>query len=85
MNVPEAMGVPLMVIVFEAHVAVTPAGRPVAVPMPVAPVVTCVIAVRAVLRHTVGVEEATEAVLEGVTAMVPVAATLPQPPVNGML
>ena len=85
MNVPEAVGVPLMVIVFEAQDAVTPAGRPVAVPMPVAPVVVCVIAVRAVLRHSVGVAEAVEAVFTGVTVMVPVASTLPQPPVSGML
>ena len=85
MNVPEAVGVPLMVIVLEAQDAVTPAGRPVAVPMPVAPVVVCVIVVRAVLMQSVGVEEAAEAVLAGVTVMVPVAFTLPQPPVSGML
>ena len=85
MNVPEAVGVPLIVIVFDAHVAVTPAGRPVAVPMPVAPVVVCVMAVRAVLRHKVGVAEAEEAVLMAFTVMVPVASTLPQPPVSGML
>ena len=85
MNVPEAVGVPLMVIVLEAQDAVTPAGRPVAVPMPVAPVVVCVIVVRAVLMQSVGVEEAAEAVLAGVTVMVPVALTLPQPPVSGML
>ena len=76
---------PLIVMVLEAHAAVTPAGRPVGVPMPVAPVVVCVMAVRAVLRHSIGVEEATEAVLDGVTVMVPVAFTLPQPPVSGML
>ena len=58
MNVPEAVGVPLIVIVFEAQEAVTPAGRPVGVPMPVAPVVVCVIAVRAVFVHSVGMEEA---------------------------
>ena len=85
MNVPEAVGVPLIVIVFDAHVAVTPAGRPVAVPMPVAPVVVCVMAVRAVLRHSVGVAEAVEAVLSGVTVRVPVALALPQLPVSGML
>ena len=85
MKVPEAVGVPLMVIVFEAQDAVTPAGRPVGVPMPVAPVVTYVMAVRAVLRHTVGVEEGGEAVFTDPTAMVPVALILPQPPVSGML
>ena len=85
MNVPEAVGVPLMVIVFEAHDAVTPAGRPVAVPIPVAPVVACVIFVKAVLMHSVGEEEAAPTVLSGVTVIVPVAETLPQPPVSGML
>ena len=51
-----------MVIVFDAQDAVTPAGRSVAVPIPVAPVVVCVIAVSAVLMHSVGAEEAAEAV-----------------------
>ena len=55
MNVPDAVGVPLMVIVLAAHAAVTPVGKPVAVPIPVAPVVVCVIAVKAVLIHNVGV------------------------------
>ena len=85
MKVPDAVGVPLMVITFAAHAALTPAGNPVAVPMPVAPVVACVIFVKAVLIHSVGVLDATPAVLAGVTVIVPVAFTLPQPPVNGML
>jgi hypothetical protein len=53
--------------------------------MPVAPVVACVIGVSAVLIHRVGVEEATPAVISGVTVIVPVAFTVPQPPVKGML
>ena len=73
-----------MVIVFNAQVAVTPAGRPVAAPIPVAPVVVCVIFVSAVLIHSVGVEEAAETVLSTVTVMVPVAFTAPQPPVRGI-
>ncbi len=85
MNVPEAVGVPLIVTVLEDQDAVTPAGRPVAVPIPVAPAVTCVMAVKAVLMHRVGVEEAAPTVLSGVTVIVPVAETLPQPPVSGML
>ena len=85
MNVPAAVGVPLMVIVLAAHAAVTPVGKPVAVPIPVAPVVVCVIAVNAVLIHNVGVLDATDAVFAGVTVMVPVALTLPHPPVTGML
>ena len=51
-----------MVIVFDAQEAVTPVGNPVGEPIPVAPVVVCVIAVSAVLIHKVGVEDATEAV-----------------------
>ena len=74
-----------MVITFAAQAALTPVGSPVAVPMPVALVVACVILVKAVLIQSVGVEEAAPAVLFGVTVIVPVAFTLPQPPVNGML
>ena len=59
---PAAVGVPLIVIVLDAQKAVTPPGRPVAVPIPVAPVVMWVIEVRAVLMHRVGAEEAAEAV-----------------------
>ncbi len=76
---------PLIVIVLLAHAAVTPAGKPVAVPMPVTPVVACVIAVNAVLIQSVGVLDAAAAVLDGVTIMVPVAFILPHPPLNGML
>jgi len=82
------VGVPLMVITFAAQAALTPAGNPVAVPMPVAPVVACVILVKAVLIHSVGVLDAAPAVLAGVgvTVIVPVALTEePHPPVNGML
>ena len=52
--------------------------------IPVAPVVTCVILVNGVLIHSVGVEEAAFAVFAGVTMMVPVADTVPQPPLNGI-
>jgi len=38
-----------------------------------------------VLIHNVGVDEAAPAVLFGVTVIVPVAFTDPQPPVRGML
>ena len=75
-----------MVIVLLAQDAVTPAGKPVAVPMLVAAVVVWVIAVEAVLLHNVGVEEAAVTVLASVTVIVPVALTVPQPPpVKGML
>lgn len=85
MKVPLAVGVPLIVITLANHVALTPVGRPVGAPIPVAPVVECVMFVNAVLTQSVGVEEGALAVLSGVTVIVPVASRLPQPPVNGML
>jgi hypothetical protein len=85
LNVPDTVGVPLIVTVLPAHDAVTPAGNPVAVPMPVAPVVVCVIVgLNAVLIHSV-VAALVVAVLFVITTIVPVAFTLPQPPVSGML
>ena len=81
---PDAVGVPLIVMILEAQVADTPAGKPDEV-IPVAPVVLWVILGSTVLIHTVGLIEATLAVLAAVTTIVPVAFTLPQPPVNGML
>ena len=74
-----------MVITLAAHAAVTPAGKPVGAPMPVAPVVVCVMLVKAVFTHKVGVDEATPTVLLIETVIVPVAFTAPQPPVSGML
>ncbi len=90
MNVPLAVGVPLMVMVLLAHAALTPAGSPFApdtplLLIPVAPVVAIVMLVSAVLMQRLGVLDGVPAVLFGVTVMVPVAFTLPQPPVNGML
>ena len=72
-------------MVLDAQAADTPEGKPVAVPIPVARVVAWVMAVSAVLIHSVGVVEAAPAIMSAVTVMVPVAFTLPQPPVNGML
>ena len=66
-----------------AHVTVTPAGKPVAVPMPVAPVVNWVLVMVVPIQSVVVATDA--AVLFGVTTIVPVAFTVPQPPVNGML
>ena len=74
-----------MVITFADHAADTPAGSPVAVPIPVAPVVACVIFVNAELIHNSGADEAAETVFVGVTIIVPVAFKLPQAPVSGML
>ena len=70
---------------FAAQAAVTPAGKFVAAPMPVAPVVVIVTGVSAVLIHSIGDEDAAPAVFAGVTVIVPVAFALPHPPVNGML
>ena len=70
---------------MDTQLAVTPAGSPVAVPTPVAPVVVCVILVNAVFKHKLCEEEAALTVLIGVTVMIPVALTVPQPPVIGML
>ena len=70
---------PLTVNTLPDHDAVTPVG----VPIPVAPVVVLVIGVKAVLIHIVGLEEGVPAVLI-FTVMVPVALTLPHPPVNGI-
>ena len=59
-----------MVMVLEAKAAVTPAGRPAAVPMPVAPVVVWVIlGLRAELIHTVRVRGPV-AVLKGSTVII---------------
>ena len=59
---PAAVGVPLIVIVLDAQEADTPAGRPVAVPIPVAPVVVWVMVVSKVLIHNAGAEEAADTV-----------------------
>ena len=79
---------PLIVITLLAQTAVTPAGKPVAAPMPVAPVVAIVIdGVKAVFTRSVGLDDAVPAVF-GVhddTVIVPIAFTLPQPPVKGMV
>jgi hypothetical protein len=80
-----------MVIVLLDHVALTPAGRPFApanpsFDIPVAPVVVCVIVgFNVVLIHKVGILDAELAVMLGVTVIVPVAFTVPHPPVKGML
>ena len=72
-------------IVLDAKAAVTPAGKPVATPIPVASVVAWVIAVRGVLIQSVGVADAAPTVILAVTVIVPVALTVPQPPVSGIL
>ena len=77
-------------MVLLAQVAETPAGNPLApdtpeLDIPVANVVVMVIGVKAVPIHNVGVDDGAPKVLELVTVIVPVALTMPQLPVNGML
>ncbi len=74
-----------MRIVSELNIALTPVGNPVATPMPVAPVVICVMVPKDVLIHKVGVDDAALVVFAEITFIVPIADTVPQPPVNGML
>ena len=79
-----------MVMVLEAHEALTPVGKPLPpetpeFKIPVAPVVACVIFVKALLIHKVGLAEAAPTVLATVTIIVPVAFAVPQPPFKGML
>ena len=59
-----------MVIILPDHDAVTPAGKPVGVPIPVAPVVVCVTGLNGVLIHNVGEDEAADTVLSGFTVTV---------------
>jgi hypothetical protein len=60
---PDAVGVPLMVMVLDNQAAVTPAGKLLGAPIPVAPVVVCVMGVNAVLLQSVGVEDASPTVM----------------------
>ena len=71
-----------MLIVLLSQLAVTPAGSPVAVPMPVAPVVACVIVVSEVFTHRVGVELAEPEVFKLLTKKAPetLLVTVPQFP-----
>ena len=64
------VGVPLMVIVLPLKEALTPAGKPVGVPIPVAPVVVNVIGVSAVLTQSVGEDDAALTVLFGLTVTI---------------
>ena len=85
MKLPTAVGVPLIVITLADQEAVTPDGKSVAGPMPVAPVVAIVIdGVKTVFTISV-IGEGVPAVfgVHDETVMVPVAFTLPQPPVKG--
>lgn len=86
MKVPDTVGVPDIVIVLLFQVAFTPVGKPVMVPMPVAPVVAMVMdGVSGVLIQSVGLAEGAAAVFVATTVIVPVALMFPQPPDNGMV
>ena len=84
MNVPVAVGVPVMVTTLAAQVPLTPAGRPVTF-APVAPVVLYVMLVSAVFAQRVCVvvaaAELSVIVFAGFTVTVPVAVAVPHPPV----
>ena len=86
MNVPDTVGVSLIVITSDIQLAITPSGKPVGAPIPVAPVVDIVIGVKAVFTTSVGLVDGVPAVFRTEqTVIVPVAFTVPQPPVNGMI
>ncbi len=84
MNVPAAVGVPLILITLAAQLPLTPAGRPLKV-APVAPVVVYRIFVMAVLIHlfwfSVAAADVRVIVLLGLTVSVPVAVACVQVPV----
>ena len=82
-KVPDSVGDPETVMILFDHEAVTPAGSPVAVPIPSAPVVVRII-FNGVLTHTVGLLEGGPAELT-LTVIVPVASIKPQPPIKGIL
>ena len=68
------------------QVADTPFGKPVAVPIPVAPVVAMVMdGVSAVLIQIDGLAEGAATILTGFTVIVPDALTIPQPPISGIV
>lgn len=74
----------MIVILSSFQSAVTPAGKLTGVPIPVAPVVVWIMLVITVPTHTVGEREAGVTVSTAFTVIVPVALTVPQPPVKGM-
>ena len=71
-------------MIFPAHEAVTPDGKFTIVPIPVAPVVVCVIGVKTVLTHIGGELDPGVTVLFGLTVINPIAEP-PHPPTNGIL
>ena len=76
---PNEVGVPLIVIVLVAQIAKIPGGKLVGIPIPVAPVVECVIAVIGELTHKTGLDDATVTVLLALIVMVKTVTLLTQP------
>ncbi len=73
-------------VALPVKITLKPAGKPVAAPIPVAPVVEMVILDDSdVPIQTEGFVDAELAVMFGLTVIVPIALAVPQPPVNGML
>ena len=68
-----------------AQVAFNPAGNPVTEPIPVAPMVVCKTGVSKTFTHCSVVNDAELTELTNVTVIFPVAFTLPQPPINGIV
>ena len=67
---------------FPTKLAVTPAGNPVAAPIPVAPVVVKVTSVIAVLIHTDGFDEDADTVLFGISTISAVPLVVPLHPAS---
>lgn len=65
--------------------AVTPGGKFVGAPIPVAPVVVKVIEGNTLLAHREGLILGPVTVLSGVTVIVPDALAVPQPPTRGIV
>jgi hypothetical protein len=76
------VGVPLMVMVFADHDAVKPSGKPVAVPMPVAPVVAICMGVMVVPVQTSGLADAAPAVFTSLTVTTVFVDVAVQPPLE---
>jgi len=73
-------------VALPVKLTIKPAGKPIAVPIPVAPVVEMVIfGDTEVPTQTVGFVDAEPTVILGLTVIVPVALAVTHPPVNGML
>lgn len=76
----------MIVIVLLAQLAVTPEGKFVGDPIPVAPAVVIVmLGFIEELIQTFGLLDGAPAVFEVITVIVPEAFTLPHPPVKGIL